>query len=291
MSQVTTTQEMWRSHTSPTCVHTSPIPVDTPTNPFSPTHMEPSLLQVGTEFHAHTMAEDKPPTLYPRAESSRIPSHYLLKDKGKKKEISPHTPPRQPIFPEQPGGDNSDDGDDSDNGNPPGPPGPSPPLPPEPFGPGNAAPAPIVPTPNGKERGIKPEAFTNVKNFTMFCLNYIIYLMQNETVYPTDRDKILFIISLMNDGVPGEWKKHWMAQLLAERRTVPTYEEFNCELEAQFIDPNLEQLEYQSINTMTWEQQKETMPEYFTWFKIAAGHAEYLGDVQYRSVDTTIILK
>ena len=98
----------------------------------------------------------------------------------------------------------------------------------------------------------------------MFCLNYIIYLMQNETVYPTDRDKILFIISLMNDGVPGEWKKHWMAQLLAGRRTVPTYEEFNCELEAQFIDPNLEQLEYQSINTMTWEQQKETMPEYFT---------------------------
>ena len=92
MSQVTTTQEMRRSHTSPTCVHTSPIPVDTPTNPFSPTHMEPSLLQVGTEFHAHTMAEDKPPTLYPRAESSRIPSHYLLKDKGKKKRKYLHTP-------------------------------------------------------------------------------------------------------------------------------------------------------------------------------------------------------
>ena len=49
----------------------------------------------------------------------------------------------------------------------------------------------------------------------MFRLAYVIYLMQNNSVYPTDQDKILFILSLMNDGVPGEWMKHWMAQLLA----------------------------------------------------------------------------
>jgi hypothetical protein len=72
-----------------------------------------------------------------------------------------------------------------------------------------------VPVLSGKERGIKPEPVTKIKQFEMFCLNYVIYLMQNETVYPTDQDKILFILSLMKDGVPGKWMKHWMAQLLA----------------------------------------------------------------------------
>ena len=163
MSRIAT-QELWRSHTSPTRVNTpitanTPIPVDTPTNPFSPTHMEPSSLQIGTEFHAQTMAEDAPPTFYPGAESSRIPSHYLPRDKGKGQETSPRTPPRQPISPDQPGGDDPDgSGDDDSNPpntpNPPGPPGgppPGPPPPPRPFGPGIAAPAPIPHVPNGRE--------------------------------------------------------------------------------------------------------------------------------------------
>jgi hypothetical protein len=68
--------------------------------------------------------------------------------------------------------------------------------------------------------------------------------MQNETVYPTDVDKILFILSLMNEGVPGEWKKHWMTRLISKKRTMPTFDDFNLKLETRFIDPNLEQLEY-----------------------------------------------
>ena len=101
--------------------------------------------------------------------------------------------------------------------------------------------------------------------------------MQNNSIYPTDEDKVLFILSLMNDGVPGEWMKHWMTQLIAGRQRMPSYEEFNRQLEERFLDPNLEQLEYQSIMTMTWEQSKETLPEFFTRFEIAAGHAKYLG--------------
>ena len=175
MSRIVT-QEIRRSHTSPTQVNTpvpanTPIPVDTPTNAFSPTHMEQLSLQIGTEFPAQTMAEDVPPTFYPGAESSRIPSHYLPKDKGKGKETSPRTPPRQPIFPEQPGGDDSDDdGDDDDNNNPPGGPPPGPPPPPGPLGPGIAAPAPIPHVPKGKERGVKPEPFTDIKKFEKFYL-------------------------------------------------------------------------------------------------------------------------
>ena len=58
---------------------------------------------------------------------------------------------------------------------------------------------------------------------------------------------------------------------------MPSYDEFNEQLEKQFLDPNLEQLEYQTITTMTREQSKETHPEFFTRFEIAAGHAKYLG--------------
>ena len=59
---------------------------------------------------------------------------------------------------------------------------------------------------------------------------------------------------------------------------MPSYDEFNKQLEERFLDPNLEQLEYQSITTMTWDQSKETLPEFFTRFKIAAGHAKYFGN-------------
>ena len=122
--------------------------------------MEPSSLQIGTEFHAQTIKEDAPLTFYPGATSSQpqLPSHYLPRDKGKGKETSPYTPSRQPLFPEQPGGGGDDEPDDGDDGNnengsppPPGPLGPPPPPPPRPFGPGIAAPAPILHVPNGKE--------------------------------------------------------------------------------------------------------------------------------------------
>jgi hypothetical protein len=102
--------------------------------------------------------------------------------------------------------------------------------------------------------------------------------MQNDSIYPNNRDKILFILSLMTDGVPGEWMKHWITQLLAKRQSMPSYDEFNEQLEKRFIDPNLEQTEYQSITKMTWEQSKETLPEFFTRFEIASGHAGYFGN-------------
>ena len=219
MSRITT-QEIQRSQTSP--IHVPTSPVDTPTNPFSPTHVDPAS--------------------YPGETSSQLPTHYLPRDKGKQKQTSPF----EPVFPSQlfpgppPGGDGDNepgDGDDDNNGNPPntpnppGPPGPPPPPPPRPFGPGIATPAPIPHVPNGKERGNKPEPFTDVKKFESFYLAYIIYLLQNNSVYPTDQDKILFILSLMNDGVPGEWMKHWMAQLIAGRQHMPTYNEFNKQLE------------------------------------------------------------
>ena len=228
------------------------------------------------------MAENAPPTRYPGAEGSQLPSHYLPGDKGKQKETSPHTPTRQSIFPEQPGGNDPDDGPgdgDDGNGHPPtGPPGPPPPPPPRPFGPGIAALAPIPHVPNGRERGIKPEPFTDVKKFETFHLTSVLYLMQNDSIYPNNRDKILFILSLMTDGVPGEWMKHWITQLLAKRQSMPSYDEFNEQLEKRFIDPNLEQTEYQSITKMTWEQSKETLPEFFTRFEIASGHAGYFGN-------------
>ena len=65
MSQVTTAQEIRRSHTSPTRVQTSPTPADISIHPFSPTS-----LRIATELHAQEMAENVPPTRYSGAESS-----------------------------------------------------------------------------------------------------------------------------------------------------------------------------------------------------------------------------
>ena len=122
-----------------------------------------------------------------------------------------------------------------------------------------------------------PNSLPMSKKFETFYLAYVIYLMQNDSVYPTDQDKILFVLSLMNDGVPGKWMKHWMAQLTTRRQRMPTFDEFNKQLEKRFLDPNLEQSEYQSITKMTWEQSKETLPEFFPRFELAAGRANYLG--------------
>jgi hypothetical protein len=69
-----------------------------------------------------------------------------------------------------------------------------------------------------------------------------------------------------------------MAQLIAGRQRMPSYDEFNKKLEKRFLDPNLDQLEYQSITKMTWDQSKETLPKFFTRFEIAAGHTRYFGN-------------
>ena len=53
-------------------------------------------------------------------------------------------------------------------------------------------------------------------NCLQFQLTYVIYLMQNETIYLTKRDKILFILSLMTNRVPGKWMKHWMTQYVTK---------------------------------------------------------------------------
>ena len=64
---------------------------------------------------------------------------------------------------------------------------------------------------------------------------------------------------------------------------MPSYDEFNEQLEKRFLDPNLDQLEYQSITKMTWEQSKETLPGFFAQFEIAAGHAGYIPRNQQRA--------
>ena len=58
MSQITKTQDLRQSHTSPTHVNK---PINTPSNPYSPTREEPSSLCIGTEFPAQTMTQDIPP--------------------------------------------------------------------------------------------------------------------------------------------------------------------------------------------------------------------------------------
>ena len=233
MSQVTTTQEIRRSHTTPTRVNT-PIPVDTPSNPFSPTR-EQSSIAVGTQFHAQTMTQDVPPTFYPQAESSQMPQPSfgsILRDKGKEKASTPlYTPTPSPARPnpDLPGGPPSSPPSSPS----PGPHGPRPALSPL------VTPAPVN-VPNGREKGIKPQPFTDKTDFQTWRISVILYLLQNDSTYPTHQDKIMFTLTLMTEGVPGQWMKLWIQKRLSGTLPYPSFDDFFEELRTQFQDPNLE---------------------------------------------------
>ena len=99
-------------------------------------------------------------TFYPQAESSQTLSLFTQQDKRKERALTPpHTlhssPTPSPAGPhlDPPGGNGDGLG------------GLPPPLPPRPICLGIAAPALITPIPNGKERGIEPEPFTDIKKF------------------------------------------------------------------------------------------------------------------------------
>jgi hypothetical protein len=221
MSQVSSIQEIRRSNTSPTWVPT-PTPVDSPSNIFSPAREESSSIRVGTQWQAQTMTQDVPPTFLPHAESTWDPSWFGARDKGKRKEPTSPTP----IPPHVPSGSTTPH-------RPTGPPGGSPPSPSP--SPGPAPPPIVLPTPalvnspNRREKGNKPQPFTNKSDFQTFRLAVLLYLLQNKNIYPTNKDKILFVLTLMTEGVPGQWMRLWMEKRLNRTHGYPTFDDFMVE--------------------------------------------------------------
>jgi hypothetical protein len=139
----------------------------------------------------------------------------------------------------------------------------------------------VVPAGNGKERGVKPDKFTDPKKYLMFQINMQLYFDQNPTIYITDQDKVTFALSLMTDGLPGEWMKNWM--LTRSRAGIfdyGTWNNFRREFSEHFVDRNLERKAYNELANLRWEWNKESLHDFFQQFEILAGQADYMGNSQ-----------
>jgi Domain of unknown function (DUF4939) len=76
-----------------------------------------------------------------------------------------------------------------------------------------------------KEYGInKPTPFTGdqtkIRQFLQDCLEY---LYMNQSIYNTDRPKIGFILSYMNDGEAANWKEYYLDTLEDPNTGMPNF--------------------------------------------------------------------
>src|ERR1700720_4094702 len=107
------------------------------------------------------------------------------------------------------------------------------------------------PHPRGeaKEKGRRPDNFTDRKDYERFILQLFIFLEQNRKVYPTDIDQILFTIGFFTEGVPLNWANLWLQKLTTRVRSqgrtsaYGSFDNFMAELGETFEDPNVERNE------------------------------------------------
>jgi hypothetical protein len=102
------------------------------------------------------------------------------------------------------------------------------------------------------------------------------YLAQNDSIYPQDHEKIMFVLSLMTENLPGEWMKGWMMKCMTHNFNYGTWQAFKDELHDRFHDPNLVRNQYNELQNITWNQATEKMADFIQRFEICAGFAEYL---------------
>jgi hypothetical protein len=96
-----------------------------------------------------------------------------------------------------------------------------------------------------KERGRRPDPFTNRSQYEKFFAQLLIFMAQNETLYKTDQEKILFILLLFTEGTPLAWATLYLKKALDnERRRQPhpwgNYHRFMGLVADAFGDPNEE---------------------------------------------------
>ena len=114
-------------------------------------------------------------------------------------------------------------------------------------------------TPRRRNKGMKikePDPFTDRKYIRQFMQQIVLNFSANPRRFKTDKSKILFVLSYMTTGEPGQW-----AEIFIESRTrlVPTWApvtwgswaDFSNKLAASFIDPNEDQKAYLELAAYT----------------------------------------
>ena len=96
-----------------------------------------------------------------------------------------------------------------------------------------------------RERGRKPDAFTNKSQYRLFRQQIYLYLGQNPDIYRDNIEKVQFALGFFTEGLPAEWAFLFIEKVARkdrEKHPVPwgTWDEFTSELEVVFGDPNEE---------------------------------------------------
>jgi hypothetical protein len=129
-----------------------------------------------------------------------------------------------------------------------------PPNPPDPPGPHNSPPTPrrtikIKPNPpppgaTNKERGNRPDPFTKKSQRETFQMQLILFFSQNDHLYPTEADKVLFALSLCTGEAQAQFAKLIILGEAKSGKGWGTFHEFLSKMDQTFGDPNEERNEF-----------------------------------------------
>ena len=131
-----------------------------------------------------------------------------------------------------------------------------------------------------KERAInKPTPFDGDRKKTeTFLQECRVYLHINRGVYTTDEDKIIFILSFMNDKEALRWKQTYLRSILTldGNMNFPDIHTFIGLLENYFQPANLGQDAAHQLNLL--KQGKKTAEEVLTEFRLLSSQAGYVAE-------------
>jgi hypothetical protein len=131
-----------------------------------------------------------------------------------------------------------------------------------------------------KERAInKPTPFDGDRKKTeTFLQECRVYLRINRGVYTTDEDKIIFILSFMNNKEALRWKQTYLRSILTHDGDMnfPDIQTFVHLLENYFQPANLGQDAAHQLNLL--KQGKKTAEEVLTEFRLLSSQAGYVAE-------------
>lgn len=135
-----------------------------------------------------------------------------------------------------------------------------------------------------KERGRKPDPFTKKSEYRRFLMQTNLYLRQNEKVYPTHADKIIFALEFFTEGLPQAWAELFATEHAAAAPSLSTlvhpfgtWQDFLTHLQKTFGDPNEERNEMNSLDSLTMKQ-GQTAVDFFQEFELYALRADLMKD-------------
>ncbi|KIM74088.1 hypothetical protein PILCRDRAFT_14732 [Piloderma croceum F 1598] len=147
--------------------------------------------------------------------------------------------------------------------------------------------APAVPA-TPKERGCRPDPFSEPRNYELFRRQIGIFFLANPEIYDTNMRKIFFALTLLNEGPPGQWAQNYIERVEAQADpagNIPdaawgTFNTFMNNLRDSFADPNKGRSASNTLETLAYDNNRQA-DEFFQEFKTLAGRAGYINNNAY----------